>query len=146
MASVQSRTPTGSRSDASRIVRYVVIRATTLLATVVVAVYLTILIANFGGQIDAFVRADIDFGIGLSMRGLRNVTTEEKAAIFEERRQAAYEAAGLNTPFAVRCLRWLQRGLTLDWGETNMGFTGVDGLADQEISVRSTQIACLGAC
>ena len=67
------------------------------------------------------------------MRGIRNVTTEERATIFEERRQVAYEAAGLNTPFVVRCLRWLQRGLTLDWGETNMGFTGRWGSRSREI-------------
>jgi len=55
MSSAHSVAPTRSRSDASRFIRYIVIRATTLLATVVLAVDLTILIANFGGQIDAFV-------------------------------------------------------------------------------------------
>jgi len=116
--------PAATRSGLSRILKYVLVRATTLLVTVVAAVYLTILIANFGGQIDDFIRGDIAFAVGESMRGLRGLTTEERATIAEERRQAAYEAAGLNTPFVVRCFHWLRRGLTLDWGETNMSFAG----------------------
>ncbi|MBN1249247.1 MAG: ABC transporter permease subunit [Anaerolineae bacterium] len=124
MNGLQSIALTGRHGNASRILRYVLIRAVTLLVTVVVAVYLTILIANFGGQIDAFVRADIDFAVGLSMKDVRGLTTEERAEMAEARRQAAYEAAGLNTPFAVRCLRWLRRGLTLDWGDTNLSFAG----------------------
>ena len=112
------------RSGAFGILRYTAARAAILLATVAATVYITILVANFGGQIDESIRADIDFGIGMSMRGMQNVTTEERDAIFEERRQAAYEAAGLNTPFVVRCFRWLGRGLTLDWGETQLGPTG----------------------
>ncbi len=120
MNSISVAMPATTRSGLSRMLKYVLVRATTLLLTVVAAVYLTILIANFGGQIDDFIKADIDFAVGLSMRDMRGITTEERATIAEERRQAGYAAAGLNTPFVVRCFRWLWRGLTLDWGESNM--------------------------
>lgn len=124
MASNTAAISPGARSGIYLVVRYMLIRAVSLLLAVVVGVYLTILIANFGGQIDEFVRADIDFAVGLSMQNVRGLTTEERAEMAEARQQAAYEAAGLNTPFVVRCLRWLGRGLTLNWGETNMSFTG----------------------
>ncbi len=75
--------PATTRSGLSRMLKYVLVRATTLLLTVVAAVYLTILIANFGGQINAFIRADIDFAVGLSMRDMRGITTEERATIAE---------------------------------------------------------------
>ncbi len=123
----------GPRSGALAILRYTVARAAILLTTVAATVYITIIVANFGGHIDESIRANIDFGIGMSMRGMQNVTTEERDAIFEERRQAAYEAAGLNTPFVERCFRWLGRGLTLDWGETQLGPTGRWGGRGREI-------------
>ncbi|MGC9348000.1 MAG: ABC transporter permease subunit [Anaerolineae bacterium] len=135
MSSAYAAPQIGPRGNARRVTRYILIRAATLLVTVVAAVYLTILIANFGGQIDEFIKADIDFNVGLSMKGVRGLTTEERAEMAEARRQAAYEAAGLNTPFAVRCLRWLKRGLTLDWGETNMSFTG--GWTSRSREIRS---------
>jgi len=110
-----------------------VTRAAILLATVAATVYITIIVANFGGYIDESIRANIDFGIGMSMRGMQDVTTEERDTIFEKRRQAAYEAAGLNTLFVGRCFRWLGRGLTLNWGETHLGPTGRWGGKAREI-------------
>lgn len=103
----------------TRIIRYVLSRGILLFLTVAATVYLMILIANLGGYLDEAVKADIDFGIGMSMKDVPG-TTEERAEIFEERTEAAYKAAGLNTPFIIRCFRWLGRGLTLDWGETNL--------------------------
>ncbi len=115
----KTKPESGSLHNVTRIAKYVLIRAVMLFATVAATVYLMIVIANFGGYLDEAIKADIDFAIGMSMRGLQG-TTEERAEIFEQRKAAAYEAAGLNTPFFVRCMRWLGRGLTLDWGETNL--------------------------
>ncbi|MCD6284409.1 MAG: hypothetical protein J7M39_00675 [Anaerolineae bacterium] len=56
-------------------------RAAILLATVAATVYITIIVANFGGYIDESIRANIDFGIGMSMRGMQDVTTEERDTI-----------------------------------------------------------------
>lgn len=107
----------------SRVGKYVLVRAAILFLTVVVAVYITIVVANLGGYIDEVIKAEIDRAVGLSL-GVRgeNVqgTREEKLEMFERRTEAAYEAAGLNEPFVIRCFRWLRRGLTLDWGKTNV--------------------------
>jgi peptide/nickel transport system permease protein len=100
--------------------KYVLARATVLLLTVVIAVYLTILVANLGGYVDEAVKADIDYALGMSMRDRTELTGDEKVEIFEQMKEAAYDAAGLNQPFILRCLRWLGRGLTLDWGRTNI--------------------------
>ncbi len=105
----------------SRIAKYGLVRGLLLLTTVIITVYVTIVIANFGGHIDEFIKSDIEFAIGMSMRDMTDLTHEEKTEIFEQRKAAAFEAAGLNVPFPLRCLRWLGRGLTLDWGETNLG-------------------------
>lgn len=128
------------QNGAYRLLRYTVLRAITLSFTVAIAVYLTILIANFGGNIDTFVKADIDFRVGGSMRYLKDVTLEEKAEIFEQRTAAAYEAAGLNTPFVARSFRWLQRGLLLDWGSLHRhtpGQSSGDGLPIRETISRA---------
>ena len=110
----------GIVSTLSRVGKYVFGRAMVLLLTVVVAVYVTILVANLGGYVDEVVAADIDFALGMSMKDMAGVSAEEKVEIFEQGKQAAYEAAGLNQPFVVRCFRWLGRGLTLNWGRTSM--------------------------
>jgi peptide/nickel transport system permease protein len=102
-----------------RVGKYVLARAAILFLTVVVTVYVTILVANLGGYVDKVVKAQIDFALGDS-RTMKGLTPEEQAELFEQRSQAAYEAAGLNQPFVVRCFRWLGRGLTLQWGETNV--------------------------
>jgi peptide/nickel transport system permease protein len=129
------KTDTGSLRNLTRISKYVLIRAVTLFLTVAVTVYLMIVIANLGGYLDEAIKADIDYAIGMGMKGLQG-TTEERAEIFEQRRQAAYEAAGLNTPFFVRCMRWLGRGLTLNWGETNL-CGGADAWGAQDRPIRA---------
>jgi len=118
--SKKSVTSKGFVRTLSRVGKYVLVRVTMLLLTVVASVYVTILVANMGGYVDVAVKADIDYAIGMSMKDMRGVTAEEKVEIFEQRREIAYDAAGLNEPFVVRCFRWLGRGLTLDWGRTNI--------------------------
>lgn len=112
---------TGPLGNLSRITKYGLVRAILLLITVAITVYVTIVIANFGGAIDEFVKSEIEYALGMSMKGMTELNHEEKAEIFEQRKAAAFEAAGLNVPFPLRCLRWLGRGLTLDWGETHLG-------------------------
>jgi len=105
----------------SRVAKYTIVRAITLFITVVIAVYLTIFVANLGGYVDEVIKGKIDFALGMSMSGMKGVSAEEKVELFDQQREAAYEAAGLNEPFVLRCLRWLGHGLTLNWGETRLG-------------------------
>jgi peptide/nickel transport system permease protein len=104
----------------SRIARYTVVRASALVVTVAISVYLTIFIANMGGYVDEIMRSLIDQALSGRVLGgwLKGVPTEEKFAIIDQTRQAMIEAEGLNEPFALRSLRWLGRGLALDWGRS----------------------------
>ena len=105
---------------ALNILQYVLKRVGTLVATAVTAVYLTIIIANFGGYVDEIIKARIDLAItGMIMGGwLKDIEdTEERFSIIEQTTLAMQEAEGLNQPFLMRTFRWLGDGLTLDWGE-----------------------------
>lgn len=115
---------TGARVPASGWVRnlvgYSIRRLLALAGSVVLAVFLTIIIANLGGYVDEVIRAQIDFAIVGMVQGgwLRDTPQAERAAIIEQTTQAMQEAAGLHEPFMLRAVRWLKQGLTLDWRVT----------------------------
>lgn len=88
---------------------------------VAISVYITIFVANMGGFLDKVVRADIELSIGYMIKGgwLKDVTDEaQRNQIIEQTRAAMQESAGLNTPLWLRSVRWLWKGMTLDWGTT----------------------------
>ncbi|MGC9334145.1 MAG: ABC transporter permease subunit [Anaerolineae bacterium] len=121
----------------ARVARYSVARAAGLLLSVVVAVYLTILIANLGGYVDKVIAADIDLAAGLIARSdeFRNMPTEERLEAIDEIREGMYEAAGLYEPFLLRTLRWLRQGLTIDWGESRVAWViAYSGRSSGEVS------------
>ncbi len=105
-----------------RIGKYALFRLLTLLATVVVTVYLTIIIANWGGAVDDAVRANIQFSVfsRTSSGWLRNVPEAEREEIIDELILAMEDAMGLNDSFLVRSFRWLKQGITLNWGEAEV--------------------------
>ena len=90
-----------------------------LSATVTTAVYLSILIANYGGFIDEIVRGQIAGQMMGRVQGgwLSDETPEAREAIINQTVAALEEAAGLNEPFALRTLWSLRDGLTLSWDE-----------------------------
>lgn len=119
---MNQQTANSFSSTFSRVAKYTVVRVILLFITVVIAVYLTIFIANLGGYVDEVIRNRIALAIAGMRRGgwLNDVPTEERNEIIEQTMQAMEEAAGLNEPFVIRCFRWLGHGLTLNWGETNI--------------------------
>jgi peptide/nickel transport system permease protein len=102
-----------------RIARYTVVRTAALAIAVAAAVYLTIVIANLGGYVDEIVKSRIDQTVAAMVQGgwLRGTPTEQKFEIVDQTIEEMRQAQGLYEPFVLRCLRWLGRGLTLDWGE-----------------------------
>jgi peptide/nickel transport system permease protein len=107
-----------SSTSINRLIKYSTVRILTLFLTIIVAVYLTILIVNLGGYIDEVIRSNIDEAIGASLAGgwLRDKPDAEKQQIIEQTIMAMQKGAGLNQPYLLRSLRWLGRGLTLNWG------------------------------
>lgn len=110
------------KKNFSRVSKYTLVRGVLLAITVVATVYLIIIIANWGGHMDEAVKANIQFMLlGRRLNGwLDDVPQEERLKIMDETAQAMEEAAGLNEPFLWRCMRFLGRGLTLNWGKTDL--------------------------
>jgi len=108
-----------SNSTFVRVVRYSVVRLLTLFVTVVIGVYLTIMIANMGGYVDTIMRNDIrdrvtqQFAANRATQNMDPATRKKLIAdqiALEEKRQ------GLNTPVAVRNVKYLLNALTLNLG------------------------------
>lgn len=102
-----------------RFSRYAAVRLVSLAVTVVIGVFLTVIIANLGGFLDKVVSANIEEGLSAALRGgwLREVSDlTQRNQIVEETRFAMEESAGLHSPFLLRSLKFLWKGLTLDWG------------------------------
>ncbi|MCP4415751.1 MAG: ABC transporter permease, partial [Chloroflexi bacterium] len=101
------------------VLQFLTKRIITLGLAVITAVYLTIIIANFGGFVDDIVSARIELQVGLMIRGgwLSELPPDERIAVAEQTIVEMQDAAGLNDPFLLRSARWLWDGLTLNWGE-----------------------------
>jgi peptide/nickel transport system permease protein len=103
----------------ARVFKYTVVRMAAILGAVIVAVYLTIFVANLGGFVDEIVKARIDETVAAMVQGgwMRDVPAEVRFEAVEQTIASWREAEGLNEPFLLRCFRWLGKGLLLDWGE-----------------------------
>jgi len=102
-----------------RVMQFSGVRLITLFGTIVVAIYLTIMIANMGGYVDEIMRGEIRERITVQVVNnpanknldpdVRNKLVLEKIALEEKR-------LGLNQPLAVRSFRYLTNALTLNLG------------------------------
>ena len=120
----------------ARVFRYTAVRIVAILAAVIIAVFLTIFIANLGGYVDDIVRSRIDETIAGMVQGgwLRGVPAEEKAEIIDRTIDAWRAAEGLNEPFLVRCFRWLGKGLLLDWGNAKSASAFMPGKFSTDVA------------
>lgn len=116
---------------------YTLRRAGLLLITVITAVYLTIIIANFGGYVDTLIASRIEESVGFLMMGdwNRDLPPEERMAAAEALIVTMQDAAGLNDPFLLRTARWLGDALTLNWGAPEEG-PRTYGLNSSRLEVR----------
>ncbi len=107
-------------SALGRVLKYTAARAALLSCTVIVGVYLTILIANMGGAVDNIRRGQIREGIAMEMSmspDLRKIPVEERNRLIEERTRLEEKRYGLDQPFVVRSVRFLENALTLNLGK-----------------------------
>jgi peptide/nickel transport system permease protein len=106
-------------STFARVSRYVIVRLLTLLATVVVGIYLTIMIANMGGYVDTIMRNEIRDRITQAIAANPNARQMDPAVrqqLIKEQIAVEEERLGLNVPIAVRNFRFLSNALTLRLG------------------------------
>jgi len=115
-------TPGGKKSSKSavvRVARYSLLRLVSMMFTVIIGVYLTILIANMGGYVDTIMRNEIRDNITQAIIAnpvFRNLTTEAKADLIQTKIETEIDRRGLNKPFVVRSVGYLKNALTLNLG------------------------------
>jgi len=110
----------GSRlRDLRRIVAFTVLRLVGLLVTVTVGVYLTILIANMGGQVDELRIVQIRSTIAEAARAnpaFASMPAEERQALVEAQVHNEIVRLRLDQPFIRRSVDYLWQAMRLDLG------------------------------
>ena len=115
-------TPGGKKSSKSailRVARYSLLRLVSMMFTVIIGVYLTILIANMGGYVDTIMRNEIRDTTTqaiLANPNYRSLSTEAKNDLIMTKIANEEKRLGLDQPFAVRSVRYLKNALTLNLG------------------------------
>lgn len=109
-------------SAITRILRYTSVRLVTLLLTVLIGVYLTIMIANMGGYVDEIRRGDIRESVMLSTlnnKALQAMSADARNRFIEEQIAQQEHRLGLDRPFAIRSLGYLTGAMSLNLGRAN---------------------------
>ena len=115
----EPRQASASTSTVSRVVRYTTVRLLTLFTTVVIGVYLTIMIANMGGYVDVIMKSEIRERITMQFansRAAQTMSADARAEFLATQIAQEEQRVGLNTPVAVRNLRFLLNALSLNMG------------------------------
>jgi len=108
-----------ANTTAGRLARYAAVRLITLMVTLVIGVYLTILIANMGGYVDTIMRNQIRDNLSQSIlanAAFRNLTPEARQKLLQEQIALEEQRIGLDKPFAVRSINYLRNALVLELG------------------------------
>jgi len=109
----------GFLRDLRRLTLFTVKRLAALFLTVLVGVYLTILIANMGGQVDELRMVQIQSTVAEQVRAdpaFFDLSPQERNALIERRVQLDVERLRLDQPFIVRSVDYLQQAIRLDLG------------------------------
>jgi peptide/nickel transport system permease protein len=104
-----------------RLTRYTSVRLITLIITIIIGMYLTVMIANMGGYVDQIRRGEIREQVQQQVlldKTLRTLSAEERAARQEEMIRIMEKRVGLDQPFAIRSFAFLKNALTLNLGRS----------------------------
>ncbi|MCC5858448.1 MAG: ABC transporter permease [Ectothiorhodospiraceae bacterium] len=114
-----SPVPRGLWRDIRSMLVFSAKRLLALFLTVLVGVYLTIYIANMGGQVDELRLVQIRGTVGEEVRAdpaFFDLPAAERNALIEERVQLEVERLRLDQPFLLRSVDYLQQAIRLDLG------------------------------
>jgi len=103
----------------ARVLKFAGVRALALMATVVVGVYLTILIANMGGYVDEMRKAVLREQIALMVQEnpeYRLLTPDDRRKLVDDLAAVHEQRLGLDRPFALRSFDALGQALSLNLG------------------------------
>ncbi len=110
---------TRKNSTLLRVARYSLLRLVSMMFTVTIGIYLTIMIANMGGYVDTIMRNEIRDNTTQSILAnpnYRSLDSEAKAQLIQSEIDTEINRLGLNQPFAVRSVKYLKNALTLNLG------------------------------
>jgi peptide/nickel transport system permease protein len=110
---------TSGTSTFVRVARYTGARIVTLFATVVVGIFLTTLIANMGGYVDQILRGQVEETVSIAIinnPAYRNMPSETKSQLVQERIALEEKRLGLDKPVLVRDVSFVMHAITLDLG------------------------------
>lgn len=116
---VASASRRATSATVTRMLRFTALRLVALVFTVMAGVYLTILIANMGGQVDKIRKAQVRETIDMQVNAdtsLRNMPSAERLKIIQERVVLMEKRMHLDQPFLVRSFTYLRAAMTLDLG------------------------------
>jgi len=102
-----------------RVIKYSVGRLASLVFSVIVAIFLTIVIANMGGKVDEIRMGEIRETVVQGVRGNqanRDLTPEQFQALVDDLVYQEAHSQGLDRPFMLRVLSFMKKALTLDLG------------------------------
>jgi peptide/nickel transport system permease protein len=107
-----------------RLAKYTGIRILSMMVTVTIGVFLTIMIANMGGYVDTIIRNEIRDNTTQSMLAnpsFRNLAPDVRQKLIQEKIASEERRQGLDQPFVLRSMNYLRNALTLNLGRaTNM--------------------------
>jgi peptide/nickel transport system permease protein len=106
-------------SAVTRILKYTGARLFTLAITIVIAIFLTILIANMGGYVDTMMQAEIEYNVTQQVNNnpaTKNMTTDQKKELAQKMIALEVKRRGMDQPLMIRNIRYLVNGLTLNLG------------------------------
>lgn len=109
------------RDIVTRLGKFTLLRLVSLVITVIIAVYITVFIANWGGNLDAVRKFNIEHDISVEIFGnpaFQSMPSSELKALIDERVQLEYERQGLDKPFILRSFRYLLDAVTLNLGRS----------------------------
>ncbi len=108
----------------ARLGKFAVFRALWLLLAVVVAIYLTVLIANMGGELDKIRKAEIRLAVGQQVfmnPANKGLPPSELQAMAQERTEIEFRRLGLDQPFFPwRSFKYLWNALSLQLGRAEV--------------------------
>jgi len=101
--------------------KYLIKRVIAVGLTLIIAVYITILIANMGGYVDEIIKSDISFSIANAYRqnpAYKHLSPEELEDLINKTITLELKRLGFDKPFIYRSFEYLKRALTLELGRS----------------------------
>ncbi|WKZ35681.1 MAG: ABC transporter permease [Anaerolineales bacterium] len=108
-----------SNSAILRLLKFTGVRLLSLVVTVVIGIFLTIIIANMGGYVDTIRKAEIRESVFVRVNSnnmLNNLSAEERTQRIDDMIRLEEKRLGLDQPFMVRTVKYMSNALTLSLG------------------------------